>query len=125
MREIWDKYYDEANGIVFVIDCADRERMNEVKIEILKILKNKDLMYAPLLILGNKQDLTNAICDIKLLTNMLDINNNDNKNNQRSIKLLLTECKNRKGIDDALSWIVHTIPNATQRIQFIQKNKPK
>ena len=31
LRKIWEKYYSEANGLVFVIDGADEMRYTEVK----------------------------------------------------------------------------------------------
>ncbi len=31
MRNIWEKYYDDANAIVFVVDSADRGRLDEAK----------------------------------------------------------------------------------------------
>jgi len=32
MRGIWEKYYDEANAVVFVLDSADVGRLNEAKL---------------------------------------------------------------------------------------------
>ena len=31
LRKIWDKYFAEANGLIFVIDGAEEIRFNEVK----------------------------------------------------------------------------------------------
>jgi ADP-ribosylation factor related protein 1 len=31
MRKIWTQYYDEAHGIVFVLDAADKDRFEEAK----------------------------------------------------------------------------------------------
>ena len=31
LRKIWDKYFDEAHGLVFVIDGTDEMRFNEVR----------------------------------------------------------------------------------------------
>jgi ADP-ribosylation factor related protein 1 len=31
LRKIWEKYFNEANGLIYVIDGADDMRFNEVK----------------------------------------------------------------------------------------------
>ena len=32
MRSIWDKYYSDAHGVVFVIDAADVARIEEARL---------------------------------------------------------------------------------------------
>lgn len=32
MRSIWDKYYSDAHGVVFVLDAADVGRFEEAKL---------------------------------------------------------------------------------------------
>jgi signal recognition particle receptor subunit beta len=58
MRHAWKYYFETVNGVIFVIDSADRDRMNDVRDEIHQILG--ELMVGngvvPLLILANKQD---------------------------------------------------------------------
>lgn len=34
LRTIWDKYYGEAHGVMFVVDSADTERFAEAKSEL-------------------------------------------------------------------------------------------
>jgi ADP-ribosylation factor related protein 1 len=29
LRTLWDKYFEEAHGLIYVIDCADKERIKE------------------------------------------------------------------------------------------------
>ena len=31
LRKLWEKYYSECNGLIFVIDGANAERLEEVK----------------------------------------------------------------------------------------------
>ena len=37
MRHIWEKYYDDAECIVFIVDSCDRERLEEAKLAYGKI----------------------------------------------------------------------------------------
>jgi ADP-ribosylation factor related protein 1 len=55
LRSIWDKYYDEAHAIVYVVDSADTTRMADSKAALDSVLGHRDLTYAPLLVLANKQ----------------------------------------------------------------------
>ena len=43
--------------MLFVIDCADRERIQEAKEELHRILASQELKGAPIVIVANKQDL--------------------------------------------------------------------
>ena len=45
------------SGVLFVIDCADRERIQEAKEELHRILSSQELRGAPIVIVANKQDL--------------------------------------------------------------------
>ena len=65
-RESWSFFYPDVDGIFFVIDCADRDRIsiaNEVLLEIARPpgLARRDI---PLIILANKQDAENAIDEV-------------------------------------------------------------
>ena len=31
LRKIWEKYYTQCNGVIFVIDGSDEDRLNEAK----------------------------------------------------------------------------------------------
>jgi len=59
LRKIWDKYFSECNGVIFVIDGCDSIRFEEVS-ETVERLYNRDnpndLVTLPLLFLVNKKD---------------------------------------------------------------------
>ena len=57
MRKIWDKYFSEADCIVYVIDGTDSLRFPEVS-ETISRLYTEDggLQFKPLLFLLNKAD---------------------------------------------------------------------
>ena len=54
LRRIWERYYSECHGLVYVLDAANRERFDESKETLGSILENVDLAGAPLLIVVNK-----------------------------------------------------------------------
>ncbi|KAH8384908.1 hypothetical protein KR200_003586 [Drosophila serrata] len=62
-----------TDGILFVIDSVDTERMEEAKMELMRTAKCPDNQGVPVLILANKQDLPNA-CGAKELEKLLGLN---------------------------------------------------
>jgi len=61
MRNVWKYYYSTIDGIIFVIDASNEERVVEAKDELLKLLANEEAKELPCLIFANKQDLPTAI----------------------------------------------------------------
>ena len=44
-------------GLIFVVDCADKERVEEARKELHKIINDREMKEAIILIFANKQDL--------------------------------------------------------------------
>jgi ADP-ribosylation factor-like protein 1 len=61
LRPYWRCYYQDTNAIVYVVDSADRERLDLSRQELELMLQEEELRGAPVLILANKQDLPNAM----------------------------------------------------------------
>ncbi|MBN3274141.1 IMA3 protein, partial [Polyodon spathula] len=61
MRTYWKHYYEDTEGLVFVVDSADTARLEESKKELNHILKNDHLKKVPVVVLANKQDLPGAL----------------------------------------------------------------
>lgn len=59
-RPLWKSYLRSADGMVFVVDSVDTERMEEARMELLKLVKSPDYGGLPLLVVANKQDLPRA-----------------------------------------------------------------
>ena len=57
MRSVWDVYYSNTDGVIFVIDSNDKDNYEESKNQFYKILQNETLKNAVILIFANKQDL--------------------------------------------------------------------
>ncbi len=49
-------YCHQVDGVVFLIDAADPNRLDESKKELIALLGSKDLEHVPFLCLGNKID---------------------------------------------------------------------
>merc|ERR1712084_12360 len=50
-----------AQGLIFVVDSNDRDRVEEAREELTKVLEEDEMRDAVLLVFANKQDLPNAM----------------------------------------------------------------
>ncbi|XP_014257490.1 ADP-ribosylation factor-like protein 4C [Cimex lectularius] len=60
LRPLWKSYTRCTDGIVFVLDSVDLERMEEAKMELARTARSPDNAGVPVLVLANKQDLPGA-----------------------------------------------------------------
>ncbi|KAF8771857.1 NEDD8-activating enzyme E1 catalytic subunit like protein [Argiope bruennichi] len=60
IRPLWRHYFQNTQGLIFVVDSNDKDRISEAQDELSKMLKEDELSDAVLLIFANKQDLPNA-----------------------------------------------------------------
>merc|ERR1712232_1509807 len=61
IRPLWRHYYQNTQGVIFVVDSNDRERISEASEGLQKMLREDELREAKLLVFTNKQDLPNAM----------------------------------------------------------------
>jgi len=74
IRPLWRHYYQNTQGLIYVVDSSDNERIQESKDELHKMLQEDELRDAIVLIFANKQDLPQA-CSVSELTNKLGMQN--------------------------------------------------
>lgn len=63
LRPYWRCYYQDTNAVIFVVDSADKERIEIARQELELMLQEEELQKVPVLVLANKQDLPNALND--------------------------------------------------------------
>ncbi|OMJ22500.1 ADP-ribosylation factor 1, partial [Smittium culicis] len=79
IRPLWRYYFQNTQGIIFVIDSNDRERVNEARDELHQLLNEDELRDSLLLVLANKQDLPNAMASAEI-TDKLGLHSLRNRN---------------------------------------------
>jgi len=60
VRALWRSYTRAADGMVFVVDSADVERLEEARVELARVTRTREAAGVPLLVVANKQDLPRA-----------------------------------------------------------------
>ena len=61
ISQIYRSDFQNTQGIIFVVDSNDRERVSEAREELQRMLNEDELRDALLLVFANKQDLPNAM----------------------------------------------------------------
>ncbi|XP_024941310.1 ADP-ribosylation factor 2 [Cephus cinctus] len=73
IRPLWRHYFQNTQGLIYVVDSNDRERIAEAERELANMLKEDELRDVVLLVFANKQDLPNAMSAAEL-TDKLGLN---------------------------------------------------
>ncbi|TEB19807.1 small GTPase [Perkinsus sp. BL_2016] len=98
-RPYWRCYYANTDAIVYVIDSADKDRINTAKAELSSMLQEDELKNTLLLILANKQDLPDALSPttISEILQLTEIKN-------RSWSIQKTSALTGEGLDQGFDW---------------------
>ncbi|CAG0891782.1 unnamed protein product [Darwinula stevensoni] len=75
LRSYWRNYFESTDGLVWVVDSSDLQRLEDCRQELQSLLKEERLAGASLLVLANKQDLQGAVSpsDIRDILSLNDI----------------------------------------------------
>ena len=99
-RSVWDVYYMNTDGVIYVIDSQDENNYEESKNQFHKIIKNSALKNATILIYANKQDLPGA----KSVEQIIKDYQLDNIKNH-SWKIQSCSATRGEGLIEGLKWL--------------------
>ncbi|KAH9413384.1 ADP-ribosylation factor 6 [Dermatophagoides pteronyssinus] len=61
IRPLWRHYYTGTQGLIFVVDSTDRDRIDEARHELHKIVNDREMRDVIILVFANKQDIKDAM----------------------------------------------------------------
>jgi len=61
IRSLWRHYFYNVQGLIYVIDSNDRERIDAARDELHSLLDENDIKDCKILVFANKQDLPNSM----------------------------------------------------------------
>ncbi|GME84646.1 unnamed protein product [Ambrosiozyma monospora] len=105
IRALWRHYFSGTDALIFVIDSADRERIENAKKELYRVINDKELKGCLLAVLANKQDLDGAF-KAKEIIEKLEL---DSISDHKWV-VIPTIAINGTGLTEVLSWITSTLP---------------
>jgi ADP-ribosylation factor protein 1 len=100
IRPLWRHYFQNTQGIIFVVDSNDRDRVGEARDELQRMLNEDELRDALLLVFANKQDLPNAM-NAAEITDKLGLQSL----RQRNWYIQATCATTGEGLYEGLEWL--------------------
>ncbi|CAF0786894.1 unnamed protein product [Didymodactylos carnosus] len=106
IRPLWRHYFQNTQGLIFVVDSNDRERVGEARDELQRMIAEDELREAVLLIFANKQDLPNAM-NAAEITDKLGLHSLRNRN----WYIQATCATSGDGLYEGLEWLSNQLKN--------------
>ncbi|KAK9112668.1 hypothetical protein Scep_020187 [Stephania cephalantha] len=106
IRPLWRHYFQNTQGLIYVVDSNDRERVTEARDELHRMLSEDELRDATLLVFANKQDLPNAM-RVSEITDKLGLHSL----RQRRWYIQSTCATSGEGLYEGLDWLSNNISN--------------
>ncbi|KAJ6775597.1 ADP RIBOSYLATION FACTOR-RELATED [Salix purpurea] len=106
IRPLWRFYFQNTQGLIFVVDSNDRDRVVEARDELHRMLNEDELRDAVLLVFANKQDLPNAM-NAAETTDKLGLHSL----RQRHWYIQSTCATSGEGLYEGLDWLSNNIAN--------------
>ncbi|XP_073033383.1 ADP-ribosylation factor 2-like isoform X2 [Primulina eburnea] len=106
IRPLWRHYFQNMQGLIFVVDSSDRDRVVEARDELHRILNEEELIGAVLLVFANKQDLPNAM-NAAEITDKLGLHSL----RQHHWYVQSTCATSGEGLYEGLDWLSNDIAN--------------
>ncbi|KAM9800656.1 ADP-ribosylation factor-related protein 1 isoform 1-T1 [Syngnathus typhle] len=106
LQSLWDKYYAESHGVIYVIDSTDEERLSESKEAFEKMISSDVLEGVPLLVLANKQDVLNCLSVPDIKTAFSDC---APKIGKRDCLVQPCTALSGDGVNEGIEWMVKCV----------------
>ncbi|KAA8644395.1 ADP-ribosylation factor-like protein [Aspergillus tanneri] len=100
-RPMWERYCRGVNAIVYIVDAADRAALPVATDELHELMNKPSLDGIPLLVLGNKSDLSGKLSVDELIETM------DLKSiTHREVSCYGISVKEETNLDAVLHWLI-------------------
>lgn len=113
IRPLWRYYFQNIDGLIFVLDSADEERLvgpivdrdsKAAKEELAHLLAEDELRGVPFLVLANKQDMVQAL-SVREITQRLELQ----KIQGREWYVQGCSARTGEGVFEGMDWFTRTI----------------
>ncbi|XP_058776071.1 uncharacterized protein LOC131650374 [Vicia villosa] len=104
LRPLWRHYFNNTDGLIYVIDSLDRERIGQAKLEFQAIINDPFMLNSVILVFANKQDLRGAMTPMEVCEGLglFDLKN-------RKWHIQGTCALKGDGLYEGLDWLASTL----------------
>eukprot|EP00245_Coleochaete_scutata_P001792 TRINITY_DN1224_c0_g1_i1.p1 TRINITY_DN1224_c0_g1~~TRINITY_DN1224_c0_g1_i1.p1 ORF type:complete len:186 (-),score=42.92 TRINITY_DN1224_c0_g1_i1:613-1170(-) len=104
LRPLWRHYFSNTDGLIYVVDSLDRERIKKAAEEFQNIIEDPFMKHAAILVFANKQDMKNALTPAEVCE-QLGLFNLRN----RRWQIQGTCAPKGEGLYEGLDWLASTL----------------
>jgi GTP-binding protein SAR1 len=111
VRKTWKTYFPTVDGIIYLVDAADRDRFDESKKELDSLMASPELTKVPVVILGNKIDKKEA-CNEDELRDVFGLGTKSqwgsekiNEIDGRPIDIFMCSVAKKTGYAEGFRWL--------------------
>ncbi|KAL6132342.1 hypothetical protein ACLB2K_070713 [Fragaria x ananassa] len=72
LRPLWRHYFNNTDGLIYVVDSLDRERIGRAKEEFQAIISDPFMLNSVILVFANKQDMKGAMSPMEVCEGLGD-----------------------------------------------------
>lgn len=108
IRAYWRNYFEQTDGLVWVVDSSDIYRLEQCRDELYELLKQERLAGASLLIFANKQDVDGSL-PTERIAEVLNPGGNGPQFKNRHWSILACSAVTGEGLAPGMDWLVQDI----------------
>ncbi|CAN0034896.1 ADP-ribosylation factor-related protein 1 isoform X1 [Lethenteron reissneri] len=106
LQSLWDKYFAECHGVIYLIDSVDEGRLVESRDAFDKMVSSEALEGVPLLVLANKQDMEGCLTVPDIKTAFSD---SATKIGKRDCLVQPSSALTGDGVNEGIEWMVKCV----------------
>ncbi|XP_075475612.1 ADP-ribosylation factor-like protein 2 [Primulina tabacum] len=105
IRSYWRNYFEQTDGLIWVVDSSDIRRLNDCKYELDNLLKEERLSGASLLIFANKQDIQGSLSPDEIAK----VLNLEAMDKTRHWRIVGCSAYTGEGLFEGFDWLVQDV----------------
>lgn len=104
IRTYWRNYFEETDGLIWVVDSSDRTRLDICAEQLRQVLFEERLLGASVLVLANKQDLKGSLsaAEIEEVLNLKELG-------ARHWEIRPCSAYTGEGVREGFDWLIEDI----------------
>ncbi|XP_039263715.1 ADP-ribosylation factor-like protein 3 [Styela clava] len=104
IRPYWRNYFENTDVLIYVVDSADRTRLEETNLELEELFNEDKLLGVPVLVYANKQDLLHSAKASEVAEGLGLAKLRDRNWNIQGCSALSGE-----GLQDGMEWVMKNV----------------